>query len=74
MQVSLNETDGIEAPAITVFAVKGMSLGWKTVGKNVTNMGTFKMFDLCMKAGFTDVATCVSNDTFGLSEFLKLTV
>ena len=47
---SEEETDGIEAPAITVVAVNGMSLGWKTVGKNVTSFKSFYMFDQCKKA------------------------
>ena len=68
---SEEQTDGIEAPAITVFAVKDTGSGWKTVGKNVTSLRSFFMFDQCKKAGFTDVETCVSNDTFGLNEFLK---
>ena len=72
---SEEETNGIEAPAITMLAEKdtdnGFSLGWNTVGERVTNMVAFEMFDLCMKTGFTDVETCVSNDTFELNEFLK---
>ena len=72
---SEEETNGIEAPAITMLAEKdtdnGFSLGWNTVGERVTNMVAFEMFDLCMNAGFTDVKTCVSNDTFELRQFLK---
>ena len=73
---SEEETNGIEAPAISMFAVKdtdsgGFYVGWETVGKSVTNMVSFKMFELCMNAGFTDVKDCVSNDTFELRQFLK---
>ena len=68
---SEEETDGIEAPAITVVVNTDTGFGWKTLNKNVTNFSSFNMFDLCMNAGFADVETCVSNDTFDLSEFLK---
>ena len=44
---SEEQTDGIEAPAITMFAVKDTGIGWKTVGKSVTNVVSFKMLDQC---------------------------
>ena len=71
---SEEETNGIEAPAITLFAMKDtgipmMTLGWKTIDNS---MNSFNMFDHCRKKGFTDnVEACVSNDTFELSEFLQ---
>ena len=68
---SEEETDGIEAPAITMLAVKDTGFGWKTVGKRVTSLALFFMVGQCEKVGFSDVETCVSNDTFDLSEFLK---
>ena len=73
---SEEETNGIEAPAITVFAatetgVAMMSLGWKSIDNSLSSLNSFNMFDLCMKGGFTDVVSCVLDDTFELSEILK---
>ena len=72
---SEEETDGIEAPAITVFALKDtgvgkMDLGWKT-SPDATSLWTFNMVDHCTKIGLPNLATCVSNDTFELSDYLK---
>ena len=72
---SEEETDGIEAPAITVFALKDtgigkMDLGWKT-SSDATSLWTFNMVDHCTKIGLPNLATCVSNDTFELSDYLK---
>ena len=75
---SEEETNGIEAPAITMFAVKKtgiamsmMTLGWKTIDNSLTSLDSFKMIDHCMKTGWIDIKACISYDTFELSEFLK---
>ena len=75
---SEEETNGIEAPAITVFAVKKtgiamsmMTLGWKTIDNSLTSLDSFKMINHCMKTGWIDMKACISYDTFELSEFLK---
>ena len=73
---SEEETYGIEAPAITLFAMKDtgipmVTLGWRTKDGSLTSMPSFNMIDHCRKIGFTDVEACVSNDTFELGEFLK---
>ena len=64
------ETDGIEAPAITFLGMKNW-MGWKSVN-NVTN-SQFNIVDHCKEIGFTDLdlETCTANDTFGLADFLK---
>ena len=74
---SEEETFGIEAPAITLFAMKDtgipmVTLGWKTTDNSLTSMTSFNMFDHCRKKDFTDnMEACVLNDTFELSDFLK---
>ena len=64
------ETNGIEAPAITFLGMKNW-IGWKSVD-NVTN-SQFNIVDHCKDIGFTDLdlEACTANDTFGLDDFLK---
>ena len=73
---SEEDTNGIEAPAITVFVLKDtgvglINLGWKTSDDTVTSLWSFNMVNHCVKIGLTNLATCVSNDTFELSDYLK---
>ena len=47
-----------------------MDLGWKT-SSDASSLWTFNMVDHCTKIGLPNLATCVSNDTFVLSDYLK---
>ena len=64
------ETNGIEAPAITFLGMKNW-MGWKSVN-NITS-SQFNIVDHCNEIGFTDLdlEACTLNDTFGLADFLK---
>ena len=64
---SEEETDGIEAPALTFIAYKDQ-MGWKSYGSPAY---LFKMFDHCKEIGLTDIKACAVNDTYGLADFLK---
>ena len=66
---SEEETNGIEAPAITFLALKN-HMGWKSVANITYKM--FKIFDHCEKiVGLPDIGACVSNDTFEFADFIK---
>ena len=71
---SEEETGGIEPPAVTFVALKASGsnavVGWKT-SHDIKNYQKFSMVDHCENISLTDLETCVSNDTFGLDEFLK---
>ena len=68
---SVEETNGIEAPAITIIARQtndmGSSLGWKTVDDNMSSIQDFNMVDHCKEIGLSNVEACVSKDTFNLT-------
>ena len=68
---SEEQTNGIEAPAITFVATKKreFSIGWKSVDKDI-NFKSFVLVDHCQKMSFTDMDICYENDTFGRDEFL----
>ena len=72
---SVEETNGIEAPAITIIATQtnamGFDLGWKTVDDNMSSIQDFNMVDHCKQIGLSNVEAFVSNDTFALTDFLK---
>ena len=65
---SEEETNGIEAPAITFLALKN-HMGWKSVGN--TNLRLFNIVDHCKKIGLPDIGACVSNDTYEFDNFIK---
>ena len=65
---SKEQTNGIEAPAITFVAIK--KHGWKSVDKDF-DWSSFDMVRHCQKMNFTDVDICQKNDTFGRDDFLK---
>ena len=65
---SEEETNGIEAPAITFLAYKDQ-MGWKSWNSKPAYL--FKMFDHCKEIGLTHVEACAVNDTYGLADFLK---
>ena len=68
-------TNGIEAPAITVLALKNdTSYGWKSKSNQTASLMarhtyTF-VLDHCKEINQTDLETCISGDTFGLTDFL----
>ena len=74
---SEEQTNGIEAPAITLVALRkdkkdssAMRIGWKSIAENLTPL-TFSMFDHCQGMNFTDMNACLKNDTTERDEFLK---
>ena len=68
---SEEETNGIEAPAITFVALKrqGVAIGWKLVDESPTYY-SFAMVQHCQAKNFTDMQSCQKNDTFGRNDFL----
>ena len=68
-------TNGIEAPAVTVLALKNdTSYGWKSKSNQTASLmarhtNTF-VLDHCKEINQTDLETCISGDTFGLTDFL----
>ena len=70
---SEEETNGIEAPAITFVATKTKPYpsGWKSIGKTMMAYHSFSIVEHCQKINFTDLGTCVSNDTYNPSDFLR---
>ena len=71
---SEEQTNGIEAPAITFVALRrdnvDMFMGWKSAWKNHT-FETFAMFNHCQGLKFTNMEDCLKNDTIERDEFLK---
>ena len=67
---SEEQTNGIEAPAIT-FVATLKKQGWKSVAKNL-NYKSFVMVHHCRAKNFTDINICQKNGTFGRDDFLKL--
>ena len=66
------QTNGIRAPAVTFFAAKNSILGWKTLDESIIeDITTFDLFDHCNSINISDIETCVSTDTFNLTDFLK---
>ena len=53
---SEERTNGIEAPAITIIALKKQQalMGWKSVQENVSHVA-FAMFNHCQEINFTDM-------------------
>ena len=74
---SEEETNGIEAPAITIYVLKDtrvanmMNMGWKTSDDTLTSLWSFNLVNHCINIGFMNLETCVSNDTFELADYLK---
>ena len=66
---SEEETNGIEAPAITFLALKN-HMGWKSAVPNMTYK-RFNIVDHCEKIGLPDIEACVSNDTYEFDDFIK---
>ena len=68
-------TNGIEAPAITIIAVNNNTgYGWKTKNNQTSSAvarftHTF-LLDHCKEINQTDLETCISEDSFGLTDFL----
>ena len=69
---SEEQTKGIRAPAVTFFAAKNSIFGWKTLDESILeDVMTFDLFDHCNSINISDIETCVSTDTFNLTDFLK---
>ena len=70
---SEEQTNGIEAPAIT-FAPSNFSIfGWRTVNESMNDPTTsFDMVHHCQKLNTTDIESCISRDTFQLDDFMKV--
>ena len=72
---SVEDTNGIEAPAVTIIArqtnAMGLTLGWKTADENMISIQNFKIVHHCKEINLTNLEACISNDTFGLHDFLK---
>ena len=72
---SVEETNGIEAPAITIIArqtnAMGLDLDWKTVDEDMSGIRDFNLVRHCKEISLGNVEACVSNDTFSLTDFLK---
>ena len=72
--ISEEQTNGIRAPAVTFSAAKSSILGWKTLNESSIGFDGFKSFDLldhCNSMNMTDLKSCVLDDTFNLTDFLK---
>ena len=69
---SEEETNGIEAPVITILAMKNF-FGWKSK-QNVTDtrMELFEMVDHCKEVGIADIKSCISQDTYELDDFIAM--
>ena len=70
---SEEQTNGIEAPAITFAAMTktpSVAKGWKSGHRNLT-FETFAMFDYCQGLNFTKMDVCLENDTIARDGFLK---
>ena len=66
------QTNGIRAPAVTFSAAKNSIIGWKTLDESIIeDVMTFDLFDHCNSINISDIETCVSTDTFNLTDFLK---
>ena len=69
-------TNGIEAPAVTLFALNNNTgYGWKSKTNQTSSVNgrythTF-LLDHCKEINQTDLAACISNDSFALTDFLK---
>ena len=69
---SEEQTNGIEAPAITFVPSNYSIYGWKTVEENLEDPTPyFDMVDHCQKLNTTDMESCISRDTFQLADFLR---
>ena len=71
---SEEQTNGIEAPAITFAALKNdggaVAMGWKSVEQNLT-FETFAVFNHCQRMNLTNMEACLKNGTVERDEFLK---
>ena len=69
---SEEQTNGIEAPAITIAALRKVcdTLGWKSVRENIT-FETFAMFNHCQGLNFTNMVVCLKNDIIERDKSLK---
>ena len=68
-------TNGIEAPAVTIIALNNNNgYGWKTESNQTSSiMGRYTntfLLDHCKEINQTDLETCISEDSFGLTDFL----
>ena len=56
---SVEDTNGIEAPAITIIARQtndiALTLGWKTVDKNISSIQNFKIVHHCKEINLTNL-------------------
>ena len=68
-------TNGFEAPAVTILALSNdTGVGWKSKSNQTDSMenqlaGTFLM-DHCEEINQPDLEACITNDSYGLTEFL----
>ena len=69
---SEEQTNGIEAPAITFVPSNYSIFGWKSVEESTEDPSTsFDMVDHCRRLNATDMESCISHDTFQLDNFLR---
>ena len=69
---SEEQTNGIEAPAITFVPSNFSIFGWKTVNESMNDPTTsFDMVDHCQRLNTTDMESCISRDTFQLDDFMR---
>ena len=70
-------TNGIEAPAVTFVVLSNTTgYGWKTKTNQTSSLlgrytNTF-LLDHCKEINQTDLEACISDDSFGLTDFLTL--
>ena len=72
---SQESTNGIEAPAVSLIALNDTTgFGWKA---HTNQTGSFQgkynmafLFDHCQEINFTNLEDCITNDSFGLTDFL----
>ena len=70
---SEEQSNGIEAPAITFVAMRktpSVAKGWKSAHHNIT-FETFAMFDHCQGLNFTNMDVCLKKNTIAKDEFLN---
>ena len=69
---SEEQTNGIEAPAITFVPSNYSIFGWKSVEESTEDPNTsFDMVDHCRRLNATEMESCISHDTFQLDDFLR---
>ena len=62
------DTEGMEAPAVTIQATKN-AFGWKSTQEGFSIWGDFELFEHCQRINMT-LEECVEEDTIKLADFL----